>query len=222
MSSSGKRLVIYGASGHAKVADDVARLTGRHVLAFVESEVTKPRFLGVPVISQAELLAAPPCHDVFVAIGDPAVRQSISQQLCERGFRLTSLVHPSAVVADGVSLGAGTLIAVRAIINPGCAIGRGCIINSGAIVDHDCLLDDFVHIGPGVNLAGSIKIGTGSWIGVGASVRDGVRIGQWTMVGAGAVVVQDLPSDVTAYGVPARVQRYGRHFIQTETDWRIT
>jgi len=44
-----------------------------------------------------------------------------------------------------------------------------------------------------------------SWIGIGASVRQLVRIGARAMVGAGAAVVSDLPDDVTAMGVPARM-----------------
>lgn len=33
----------------------------------------------------------------------------------------------------------------------------------------------------------------------------GVSIGAWTIVGAGAVVTSDLPENVTAVGVPARI-----------------
>jgi serine acetyltransferase len=30
-------------------------------------------------------------------------------------------------------------------------------------------------------------------------------VGRWTIVGAGAVVLKELPSNVTAVGVPARI-----------------
>ena len=35
----------------------------------------------------------------------------------------------------------------------------------------------------------------------------GVTIGAWSIVGVGAAVMKDLPGNVVAYGVPARVQR---------------
>jgi acetyltransferase EpsM len=35
-----------------------------------------------------------------------------------------------------------------------------------------------------------------------------VTVGEWTIVGAGAVVIADLPADVTAVGVPARIIRH--------------
>jgi len=45
-------------------------------------------------------------------------------------------------------------------------------------------------------------------VGTGASVIPGRSIGARTTVGAGAVVVDDLPADVVAVGVPARVTRH--------------
>jgi acetyltransferase-like isoleucine patch superfamily enzyme len=44
-----------------------------------------------------------------------------------------------------------------------------------------------------------------AFLGIGAKVIPGVKIGAGTTVGAGAVVIEDLPENVTAVGVPARV-----------------
>jgi acetyltransferase-like isoleucine patch superfamily enzyme len=46
-----------------------------------------------------------------------------------------------------------------------------------------------------------------AWIGVGVIVLDGVRIGSRSIVGAGAVVIQDIPSQSIAFGVPAEVRK---------------
>jgi len=43
------------------------------------------------------------------------------------------------------------------------------------------------------------------FLGAGVRVLKGVRIGRNTVVGAGSIVVRDLPSDVVAVGVPARI-----------------
>lgn len=51
-----------------------------------------------------------------------------------------------------------------------------------------------------------ITIGDNVWLGGGAIVCPGVTIGDNTVVGAGAVVTRDLPADVVAVGVPARVR----------------
>lgn len=51
-----------------------------------------------------------------------------------------------------------------------------------------------------------ITIGDNVWLGGGVVVCPGVTIGDNTVVGAGAVVTADLPADVVAVGVPARVR----------------
>jgi maltose O-acetyltransferase len=52
-----------------------------------------------------------------------------------------------------------------------------------------------------------IAIGNNAWLGGGVIVCPGVTIGENTVVAAGAVVTRDLPDNVLAAGVPARVLR---------------
>jgi maltose O-acetyltransferase len=52
-----------------------------------------------------------------------------------------------------------------------------------------------------------ITLGDNVWLGGGVIVLPGVSIGDNTVVGAGAVVSRDLPANVIAAGVPARVTR---------------
>ncbi len=50
-----------------------------------------------------------------------------------------------------------------------------------------------------------IRIGKGTWIGANCTICPGVSIGSNVAIAANSAVVRDLPSDVTAGGVPARV-----------------
>ncbi len=52
-----------------------------------------------------------------------------------------------------------------------------------------------------------VRIGERVWLGADVIVLRGVAIGDDTVVGAGSVVTRDLPSQVLAAGVPARVLR---------------
>jgi acetyltransferase-like isoleucine patch superfamily enzyme len=52
-----------------------------------------------------------------------------------------------------------------------------------------------------------ITLGENVWLGTGAKVLDGVRIGNRVVVGANAVVNEDLPDEVVAAGIPAKVLR---------------
>jgi len=48
----------------------------------------------------------------------------------------------------------------------------------------------------------------GSSIGTSATILCGVTIGENAIVGAGSVVTKDIPPNVVAAGVPARVRRH--------------
>lgn len=84
-----------------------------------------------------------------------------------------------------------------------CAIGPGCYITDH---DHGSKLSLPPLDQPMV--AQPTKIGNRVWIGANVTILKGVKIGDDTIVGAGSVVTKDLPANVIAVGVPAKVIRY--------------
>lgn len=52
-----------------------------------------------------------------------------------------------------------------------------------------------------------IKIGSNCWLGAGVIILPGVTIGDNSVIGAGAVVTRDIPANVVAMGIPAKVFR---------------
>ena len=51
----------------------------------------------------------------------------------------------------------------------------------------------------------SINVGIGAWLGAHVTVTAGSRVGKGCLIAAGAVVVGEIPDNVLAGGVPARV-----------------
>lgn len=204
-------LLIVGAGGHGKVVADAAmEMSCWSRIGFIDDRGEQlQRVAGVPVIGRLADLESlrGDWSAAVVAIGDAPHRLEILQALRELEFELPVIAHPSAVVSRLAAIGSGTVIFAQAAINAGASIGAGCIVNTGATVDHDCQLGDGVHLCPGVNLAGNVVIGARSWVGIGSAVRQGISIGRDVTLGAGAVVVQDVPDEVVAYGVPARPVR---------------
>jgi len=127
-----------------------------------------------------------------------------------RNLRPWSLRHPGAWVGGEVEIGPGACLAPGSLITTRVKIGRHCILNVNASVSHDCSVGDFVNINPGAVVCGGVVLGEGAYIGAGAVVIERVRVGAWTVVGAGAVVAEDLPANVTAVGVPARIIKRNR------------
>ena len=105
--------------------------------------------------------------------------------------------------------------------------GNNVYVNfNGVFVDDGHIyVDDNVLIGPNVTLVTAahpidpdlrrktyqfnkdIHIEENVWIGANVVVLPGVTIGKNSIIGAGSIVTRDIPSDVVAFGAPARVHR---------------
>lgn len=201
------RLTIIGASGHGKVVADIARLKGYSEIVFLDDAPGLSEVSGYPVLGRVSAYPDRMQDDFIVAIGDAATRRRIQEELAGAGAKLVTLMHPSAVVAKDVEMGAGSVVMAGAVVNPSVKIGRGCIVNTCASIDHDCNIDDFVHISVGAHLAGAVSVGGGTWIGIGAVVNNNISICSDCMIGAGAVVVDDTDMPGVYVGVPAKLKK---------------
>lgn len=217
MTRDRRRLLIWGAGGHAKVVADLARDQGWRVHGYVDQ---KPKTELLPSsgeemqhISERELrqllergdVSAAAAEVVALGIGDNIVRLACLDALGE--WCAPPLIHSRAAVSESASLGRGSVVFAGAIINAHAIVGRGVIVNTGAIVEHDCGIADAVHVSPGAVLTGGAAVGKSSWIGAGAVLLPGVVVGAASIVGAGAVVTRNVDNDTVVAGNPARILR---------------
>ncbi len=100
-------------------------------------------------------------------------------------------------------------------IHPGATIGTGLFIDhgSGVVIGETTEIGDNCTIYQGVTLGGTGKdkgkrhptLGNNVLIGSGAKVLGPFKVGDNSRIAAGAVVLEEVPPDSTAVGVPARV-----------------
>lgn len=202
------RLAILGASGHGKVVADAAELAGWNEVLFFDDawpELTQNGPWSVAGDTDALLADVKGFDGVVVAIGSNSVRQVKQRELAAVGAKLTSIVHPAAVVSEYAVVGIGSVVFANSVINACAEVGEGCIVNTGAVVEHDCVLGDFAHVSPNAVMAGGVRVGSLAWLGGCASVRQLIEVGEGAVVGMGAVVTKDVPPGVTVVGNPAKV-----------------
>ncbi len=196
-----KRLIIIGASGHGKVVADIAKKCGYTDIVFLDNNMTISSCAGYAVLGP-DTMTAELDGDVFIAVGNAEVRKRLMERNVDRNFPV--LIHPDAVLADDIVIGAGSVVMAGTVINPGAWIGKGAIINTSSSVDHNCIIGDYCHIAVGAHLCGNVKVGEEAWIGAGSTVSNNINICSNAIIGAGAVVINDITEKGTYIGVPAK------------------
>ncbi len=152
---------------------------------------------------------------------DPAARNSLEVLLLYSGlhaliyyriahwfykrhmFFIARLISPQARFLTGIE------------IHPGATIGKGLFIDHGAgvVVGETAEIGDYCLLYQGVTLGGTGKdkgkrhptLGNNVMIGSGAKVLGPFKVGDNSRVAAGAVVLDEVPPNSTAVGVPARI-----------------
>ncbi len=207
-----KDLVIFGTGGFAREVHQIVEdfdqdKSAWSFIGFLDGnpESHNKEIHGFPVLGGAEWLAGRHGVAVVVAIGGPAGKRKLVEQI--RAVDETSfatLVHPLAWVGNRVSLGEGVVICAGTLITTDIRIGNHVILNLDCTVGHDSCIEDYVTVAPSVNISGCVKVGEGCDLGTNSTVIQGITIGHWSVVGAGAVVVRNIPSNTTAVGIPAK------------------
>ena len=207
-------VLIWGATGQARVLADFLPDLGYRIVAFVDRnpEVTSP-LPGIPLLTGEpgfrQWISQHPPPGALVALGGDrgGDRLALQELLAAAGCGILTVVHPSATVAGNAGIGPGSQILAGAVVGADASLGAAVILNTRASADHECRLEDGVHLAPAATLCGGVRVGRLTLIGAGAVVLPRIRIGAGVVVGAGSVVTRDLPDNVIAFGNPARIVR---------------
>lgn len=196
-------VVVLGYGGHAAVVIDALQCAGRTVLGAVGPVLAigaRPdHVVGVPVLGGDEVLIERfPPDVVQLALGvgggnHPAKRRALFESWCARGYRFTSVVHPSTVISPHASFGHGAQVMAGAVVQARATLGDNVLVNTRASIDHDCQVNEHAHVGPGATLCGHVSIGAGTLVGAGCVVAPARRVAAGVLVRAGTVVTHDWP-----------------------------
>ncbi len=113
-------------------------------------------------------------------------------------------------------------------IHPGATIGKGLFIDhgSGVVIGETAIVGDNCTIYQGVTLGGTGKehgkrhptLMDNVLVGSGAKVLGPFTVGENSRIAAGAVVLEEVPPNATAVGVPARIVRVNGRKVDTDMD----
>ncbi|MHB8065396.1 MAG: acetyltransferase [Ruminiclostridium sp.] len=138
------------------------------------------------------------------AIGKPKDKYAVIKRVSTYGMNFANLIHPDAKVSKFVEFGYGNIICSNSFISVNIKIGNHVSINPGCGIGHDVIIGDYSSLYWNVTLSGNVKVGEGCEIGSKTAIIPKRTVGKWSIIGAGAVVIEDIPDNCTAVGVPAR------------------
>ncbi|WP_320667176.1 acetyltransferase [Prochlorococcus sp. MIT 1307] len=198
-----ERLIIIGAGGHSKVVNDIAALIGFEDIAYLDNKSINTA-LDKNVYSHLKENFS---QYFFVAIGDNYIREKVFNEFLSDNPNATpiSLLHPSAVISETVSVGKGSLIMPLCVVNSQSVIGNGVIVNTSSSIDHESTIMNFSSLAPGVNMGGNVSIGSRTALCIGCTVSHGISIGNDVVIGASSLVLNDIRDNTLAYGIPAKI-----------------
>ena len=140
----------------------------------------------------------------------PGVRAMIDHRIAHwfykhKCFFIARSISQTSRKITGIEIHPGATIGKRLVIDH----GMGIVIGETTIIGDDCLLYQ------GVTLGGSGKekgkrhptLGNNVLVGAGAKVLGSFTIGDNARIAANAVVLNEIPANATAVGVPAKVVR---------------
>jgi len=192
-----KSIYIYGASGHGLVVADIAMASGYKNIIFIDDgdnihQIFDPQNLDRDI-------------PFALGIGDNQVRSRVFDKIEANGFKVITLIHPSAIISPSTTIDRGSVIMPLVVVNAKTHIAKGVILNSSCIIEHENIIEDFVHISPNVALGGDIVVGRYTHIGIGTNIIQGIRVGQNNIIGGGSMLISSTKDNQKLVGVPAKV-----------------
>lgn len=223
------KVVILGAGGDALVVAEAIRQAADEgqaleLVGFLDDAMAGQSVDGLPVLGRLDDWAKLDEGLCFVPaiqkVRDMPRRAARLEGLSIPRARWATIVHPRAVVARHVAIGAGVYVAACATVQPGCRIDDFATLRGGAALGHDAVVERHGYVGPNATLCGKTVVREGAHLGPNAVLLDQKRIGRFSVVGIGAAVTKDVADFTVVMGNPARrvgfVKGFGPYQPQRE------
>jgi sugar O-acyltransferase (sialic acid O-acetyltransferase NeuD family) len=207
------KVIIFGVQDFAQLACFYLQHDSPHeVVAFSVNEQYLPEektFEGLPVVAfETVEQTYPPADFRFFAPMSPGrmnrLRESVYQQIRDKGYELISYISSRATVFPGVPIGDNCFILEDNTIQPFTSIGNNVVLWSGNHIGHHSVIKDHVSFTSHVVLSGHCVVEPFSFFGVNATIRDRIHIAEGSLIAMSASVTRDTEPWGVYKGNPAK------------------
>ena len=191
-----EKLLIIGAGGLGRVVLEMARHDYACALIDdgipVDTKVDSSFVIG-DTSSLQELYKS--YQKAVVAIGNNVIRERVMKSLSQIGYRIPSVISPSAYLSEYASVGEGCIILNNAVVQNGSHVGNGVILNSGVEIHHDSYVDDYALIYTNTVIRTQARVGKRAWIGSTLTIGNQVIVEDDQVVENGQTLKKNTETD---------------------------
>ena len=162
---------------------------------------------GVVVLGSKDWLKDNHKSDYYYVccIGSPKAKAKVVQYLKGYNVKFASGIHPSVIISETTTIGEGTVITAGNILTTNIKVLDHVIFNLACTIGHYSVIHDYCTINPGVNISGDVVLEDGALLGTNATILEKITIGKYSIIGGAAMVNKNIPANVTAVGIPAKI-----------------
>lgn len=206
-----KNLIIIGARKLGREVYSLAKQSNSsgnlnwHIKGFLDDN---PKALDgftyeCPILSSVEHYT-PLEGDVFIsALGDGKHRKHFASIMEAKGAEFVNIIHPTAIISDGVTLGFGNIIGPQVHISNDVTIANHTLIQTNAILGHDVIFSDYCSAGAFVFVGGGAEIDQGVYLATRSTILPNAKVGSFAIVGASSLVLKKVSKNTKVFGIPA-------------------
>lgn len=167
-------LLILGAGGYGLAVAEAAQLSGQwQEIIFADDRWPKTQQVGeYKIVSNIANVQQFTSNNIqaIVAVGNNHLREKWQRLLGDLGIRMTSIIHPQAIVSPTAQIGQGVTVMAGCVISTKTLINDGVILNIGTLLDHDVIIKAFAHLSVGVKVSSGKIIAPYSFLKVGSCI----------------------------------------------------
>ena len=206
-----KNLIIIGARGFGREYCNSLKLYENYgkefiIKGFLDDKVEAlDVFSGYPpILSSVEEYEIEE-DDIFTcALGDPIYRKKYVNIVKQKGGAFMTLIDSKSIIHPDAQIGEGVMISAFCSISANVTIGDFSTVQPFCNFGHDAIVASFCAIESYSFMGGFSSIGNNVTLHTRSTILPHIKVGDNSIVGAGSVVLRNVKSNTTVFGVPAK------------------
>jgi acetyltransferase EpsM len=210
-----KKIIFLGASGNASVIhstiEDINKIKLKiKPIGFLDDK--KKSFFNLACYGKIEkksidkLIKDKNIYFVWTLISSKLRKKSIQKlkKLKIPNSRFITIIHPNSNISNFTNIGKGVTIHAFVNIGPNTFIGDHVHIFSQSSIGHDTKIKSYSYLSGKSSIGANVNVDEGCFFGLNSSIRENLKIKSWSTIGMGSVVINNVQSNSTVVGNPAK------------------